>query len=93
MKLFFVLNSTEHDISIAHEIAGEKIKVVLALKRSDAVFILLINVNMPTLVGILTFMSRINFMLIVGHPEPEKKYVGIFEYILASMLKVYLDVF
>ena len=32
--------------------------------------------------------------LIVGHPEPEKKNsVGIFEYILASMLKVYLDMF
>ena len=31
---------------------------------------------------------------IVGHPEPEKKNsVGIFEYILASVLKVYLDVF
>ena len=29
----------------------------------------------------------------VGHPDPEKKSVGIFEYILASMLKVYLDVF
>ena len=33
------------------------------------------------------------FYCIVGHPEPEKKSVGIFEYILASMLKVYLDVF
>ena len=31
--------------------------------------------------------------IIVGHPEPEKKSVGISEYILASMLKVYLDVF
>ena len=32
--------------------------------------------------------------LLVGHPEPEKKNsVGIFEYILASMLKEYLDVF
>ena len=30
---------------------------------------------------------------LVGHPEPEKKSVGIFEYILASMLKVYIDVF
>ena len=30
---------------------------------------------------------------VVGHPEPEKKSVCIFEYILASMLKVYLDVF
>ena len=31
--------------------------------------------------------------VVVGHPEPEKKSVGIFEYILASMLKVYLDMF
>ena len=32
--------------------------------------------------------------VLVGHPEPGKKIsVGIFEYILASMLKVYLDVF
>ena len=28
------------------------------------VFILLINVKMPAIVGILTFMSRINFVLI-----------------------------
>ena len=36
----------------------------------------------------------LNSLLVVGHPEPEKKNsVGIFEYILASMLKVYLDVF
>ena len=32
--------------------------------------------------------------VIVGHPEPEKiNSVGLFEYILASMLNVYLDVF
>ena len=30
---------------------------------SDAVFIMLINIKMPTVVGILTFMSRINFVL------------------------------
>ena len=41
----------------------KNIKIFLALKLSDAVFIMLINVNMPTIVGILTFMSRINFML------------------------------
>ena len=29
---------------------------------------------------------------LVGHPEPEKN-VGIFEYILTSMLIVYLDMF
>ena len=33
-----------------------------ALSLSD-VFIMLINVKMPTIVGILTFMSRINFVL------------------------------
>ena len=36
---------------------------LLAFKLSDVVFILLINVKMPTSVGILTFMSRINFVL------------------------------
>ena len=35
----------------------------LALSLSDAVFIMLINVKMSTIVGILTFMSRINFVL------------------------------
>ena len=40
-----------------------KLKVFLALNHSDVVFILLINVKMPTIVGILTFLSRINFML------------------------------
>ena len=34
-----------------------------ALNLSDVVFIMLINVKMPTIVGILTFMSRMNFML------------------------------
>ena len=38
-------------------------KKFLALSLSDVVFIMLINVKMPTIVGILTFMSRINFML------------------------------
>ena len=31
----------------------------LAFKLSDVVFIMLINVKMPTIVGILTFMSSI----------------------------------
>ena len=31
--------------------------------KINVVFIMLINVKMPTIVGILTFMSRINFML------------------------------
>ena len=40
-----------------------KKKIFFAFKLLDGVFILLINVKMPTMVGILTFMSRINFML------------------------------
>ena len=38
-------------------------KMFLALSLSDDVLIMLINVKMPTIVGILTFMSRINFVL------------------------------
>ena len=45
-----------------------KNKNFLALKLSD-VFILLINVKMPSIVGILTFMSRINSMLILFELE------------------------
>ena len=33
------------------------------IRLSDVVFIMLIIVKMPTIVGILTFMSRINFVL------------------------------
>ena len=41
-----------------------------ALSLSDVVFIMLINVKMPTTVGILTYMSRINFVLsLVGHDK------------------------
>ena len=38
-------------------------KKFLALSPSDIIFIMLFNVKMPTIVGILTFMSRINFVL------------------------------
>ena len=40
-----------------------QVRVFLTFNHSDAVFILIVNVKMPTIVGILTFMSRINFML------------------------------
>ena len=42
---------------------NKKIKKFLVLSLSGVVFIMLINVKMPTIVGILTFMSRINFVL------------------------------
>ena len=38
-------------------------EMFLVLSLSDVVFIMLINIKMPTIVGILTFMSMIDFML------------------------------
>ena len=38
-------------------------KKFLALSLSDVVFIMLINVKMPKIVGFFTFMSRIYFVL------------------------------
>ena len=43
-------------------IKGQMLNFFLALDNSDAVFILLINVKMPTIVGVKTFMSRINLL-------------------------------
>ena len=57
-----MLNSIEHEISTAHKNSNADEKN-LALELTDFVFILLINVKMPTIVDILTFMSRIKFML------------------------------
>ena len=57
-----MLNSTEHEISTSHKTKIPTDEEFLALSLADVVFIMLINVKMPTIVGILTFMSRINFM-------------------------------
>ena len=51
----------------------KKAKKFLALSVSDVVFILLIKVKMPTIVGILTFMSRIN--LVLSRVECEKSFI------------------
>ena len=63
-KTFFMLNSTEHEISTAHKTkipTNEEIYCFKSLRC--CIFVMLINVKMPTIVGILTFMSRINFVL------------------------------
>ena len=57
-----MLNSTEHEISTAHENKeNRQIKKCLALSLSDIVFIMLINAL--TIVGIVTLMGRINFVI------------------------------
>ena len=55
------VDSTEHEISTAY--MYRQINRFLALDFSDVVFILLKIVEMPSIVGILTFTSRINFVL------------------------------
>ena len=45
------------------KLKNQQMKKFLAPNLSDVAFIMLINVKMPIIVGILTFMSRINFVL------------------------------
>ena len=59
-KTFFMLNSTEHEILNAHKY---KIRLSLGPVKHRMLFFPLIYVTMPTIVGILTFMSRKKFML------------------------------
>ena len=53
-----MLNSTDHVISVAHRKLIRHSDVV----SISEVFVLLINVKMPTIVDILTFMSILKFM-------------------------------
>ena len=63
-------------------------KKFLALSLSDFVIIMLINVKMPTIVGILTFMSRINFLL--SCVEHGKSFItsapGLQEYVISKKI-------
>ena len=63
-KTFFILNSAEHENLNTCEY--KNIKKNQAFSCSDKprmLFFLLINVKMPTIVGILTYMSRKKIML------------------------------
>ena len=63
-KTFFMLNSAEHEILITHKYKKiRKLNIFQAQTKPTMLFFLLINVKMPTIVGILTFMSRKNSML------------------------------
>ena len=59
-----MLNSTENEILNAHKYTNiKKFSFFLDSDKPRMVFFLLINAKMPTFVGILTFMSRKDFML------------------------------
>ena len=64
--------STKFQMLIKTKIPTNK-EVSCCLSLSDGVFIMLINVKMPKIVGILTFMSRINFVL--SWVEHEKSFI------------------
>ena len=57
-KVIKLFSCSEHEILDAHKNKMLKIKNFRALEH-----ILLINVKMPTIVGILTFMSWISFVV------------------------------
>ena len=64
IKLFFMLDSAEHEILNDHKYKNiKKFGVFLGPDEPRMLFFPLINVKMPTIVGILTFMSRKNFVL------------------------------
>ena len=59
-----IVNSVKHEILNAHKYKKyQEIWLLLGSDKPRMPFFLLINVKMPTVVGILTFMSRKKFML------------------------------
>ena len=59
-----MLNSVEHEILNAHKYKNiEKFSFFLGSDKHRMLIFSLINVKMSTVVGILIFMSRKNFML------------------------------
>ena len=61
-KTLFVLNSVEHEILNAHKNKISRNSACLGSNKPRMVFFPLINVKMPTIVGILTFISRKKIM-------------------------------
>ena len=59
----FMFNSAEHEILNAKYKSNQEIQRFACSDKPRTLFFLLINVKMPTIVGILTFMSRENFIL------------------------------
>ena len=63
-KTFFMLNSFQHEILNAHKYEKyQEIRHFVGSDKPRMLFFPLINVKMPTNVGILIFMSRKKFIL------------------------------
>ena len=60
----------DHTYNVAQTSPGlEVVKLFLSSTQLNMKFSLLINVTMPKIVGILTFMNRKNSILIVSEPD------------------------
>ena len=57
-----MLNSSEHEILNGHKYKNVKNSAFTGSDKPRTLFFMLITVKMPTIVGILTFMRRKNFM-------------------------------
>ena len=73
IKLFSCSTQLSIIFQLLIKLKYRQVKRCLALSRSDVVFTMLINVKMPTIVGILTFMSRKMFVL--NRVEFEKSFI------------------
>ena len=72
IKLFSYSTQLSTTFQLLIKLKYRQIKKFLALSLSNVVFIMLINVKMPTIIGILTFMRRKNFLL--SRVEHEKSF-------------------
>ena len=63
IKLFSCSSQMSMNFLNAHKYKNKKIRFYLGFDKPRMLFFPLINVKMPTIVGILTFMSRKNYML------------------------------
>ena len=58
-----MLNSVEYEILNAHNYKNIKKSIILALISLECYFFLIIKIEMPTVVGISTFISRKKIIL------------------------------
>ena len=73
-KTFIMLNSIEHEIINTHKYKKyQGNSNFLGSDKPRMLFFQLVNVKMPTIVGILTFLSRKNFVL--SWVEHEKSFI------------------
>ena len=75
IKLFVCSTQMSTEFQLLIKLKYRQIKKFHALNLSDVVFIMLVNVKMPTIVGILTFMSRIN--LLISWVEHKKGFISL----------------